>query len=745
MTTQELYALRDSFLNTWPLERVKQMTLEEYTNLNKDDSFCYWLESKTTNLGSIWGGSSFKFGIYKKYKPTSVFNSGGRVSDDEYAWHSKYGDNRENAFYTIRSIIISIIEYVYSGDYELIENVDLGEATKWKIAYLYSDNHILSIFNKNKLKIISNELNIVIPNNSPFYQVQKAILDKKPNDEDFFTYNGRLWNLSKNESIVGLLVCDGTDWKDDVVKSNEELNYITLWNHKRPNGTDETFKLLRNEIENNGYFRLFYSASHQVQYIAEIIDFVTNQNELEEAAWQDQYDNITWFNDRMEKYNDGSKYAKVVYLAKKFYKTHPNIPADNFRYFKNYGYPSVGSQTPVVSYATIQDMLIKETMEKYINLIKYKKQIILQGPPGTGKTREAKLIANELIASNSITPHNVTFKELTPQFIKSHLTLNQKITSRNGKGLEVVGIENNKILIKSDTSKPWSPSYNKIIDSFRNQLWLEKGRSGGFKPYEDAIAKYLFENYISEVPEVNENSDPQKDYISLIQFHPSYTYEDFVRGIVSKPNENGDGISYEAENKILGEFAETAKNDLENNYVLIIDEINRANLSSVLGELIYALEYRSDEVDSMYEVDGSNKLILPQNLYIIGTMNTADRSVGYIDYAIRRRFAFVDVLPQKLEDNDEIYFNKDGYEKVAALFNDTNVSPEFKVKDVQIGHSYFIAKKEDAKNEQERDIIFKMKMEYEVIPILMEYVKDGVLINKFQDKDLEEYILSLKN
>ena len=95
-----------------------------------------------------------------------------------------------------------------------------------------------------------------------------------------------------------------------------------------------------------------------------------------------------------------------------------------------------------------------------------------------------------------------------------------------------------------------------------------------------------------------------------------------------------------------------------------IDEINRANLSSVLGELIYALEYRGEAVESMYEVEGSNKIILPPNLYIIGTMNTADRSVSQIDYAIRRRFAFVDVLPKVLEETDEetkfdeVLFNK---------------------------------------------------------------------------------------
>lgn len=363
------------------------------------------------------------------------------------------------------------------------------------------------------------------------------------------------------------------------------------------------------------------------------------------------------------------------------------------------------------------------------------------------------------------------------------------------------------------------------------------------------------------------------EQFKLIQFHPSYTYEDFVRGIVAESN--GDKIEYKNVNKTLGEFAQqTLKNYLsstevntnsnidlwieenfqdfkteiekeveekeivlsgnitlfkvENDnfrygkdwaspsrinfkdfkilikaiienkiqlsnqqlpkeisvhahyrytyynalltkffekftfssepktenlkpYVLIIDEINRANLSSVLGELIYALEYRGEAVDSMYAVEDSilsdkNKLILPPNLYIIGTMNTADRSVGHIDYAIRRRFAFVDVLPEKLTDNDEIHFNTSGFEAVEKLFTREFVANDFEIKDVQLGHSYFIAKKDIAKNKEERDAIFKMKMDYEVKPILREYLKDGIFIHgkEIEGKDIKSYIEDLR-
>jgi len=209
------------------------------------------------------------------------------------------------------------------------------------------------------------------------------------------------------------------------------------------------------------------------------------------------------------------------------------------------------------------------------------------------------------------------------------------------------------------------------------------------------------------------------EQFKLIQFHPSYSYEDFVRGIVAKPNEEGNGIVYTAENKILGTFAKEALKDKDNPYVLVVDEINRANLSAVLGELIYALEYRGEAVQSMYAIEGENNLILPPNLYIIGTMNTADRSVGHIDYAIRRRFAFVNILPKDLTNELGDQFESELFAKVTKLFN-TNLSSEFKKEEVQLGHSYFITK----------NTPIDIRWEYEIKPILLEYVKDGILIGE---------------
>lgn len=147
----------------------------------------------------------------------------------------------------------------------------------------------------------------------------------------------------------------------------------------------------------------------------------------------------------------------------------------------------------------------------------------------------------------------------------------------------------------------------------------------------------------------------------MVQLHPSYGYEDFVRGITIKTKD--EQIQYETVNKIFGKMCKIADDSKANGkakkYFLLIDEINRADVATVFGELIYALEYRDEAIETPYEVEQlskekssmvkSSKITVPDNLYIIGTMNTADKSVGNIDYAIRRRFIFFDLLPNENE------------------------------------------------------------------------------------------------
>ena len=131
-----------------------------------------------------------------------------------------------------------------------------------------------------------------------------------------------------------------------------------------------------------------------------------------------------------------------------------------------------------------------------------------------------------------------------------------------------------------------------------------------------------------------------QDRCALVQFHPSYSYEDFVRGYRPTLLDKGQA-GFELKDGPFLRIARQAEQDPDRNYYLIIDEINRGNLAKVFGELYFLLEYRDTVMNLMYQKDDEPPFKMPPNLYIIGTMNTADRSIALVDLALRRRFAFV--------------------------------------------------------------------------------------------------------
>ena len=223
---------------------------------------------------------------------------------------------------------------------------------------------------------------------------------------------------------------------------------------------------------------------------------------------------------------------------------------------------------------------------------------------------------------------------------------------------------------------------------------------------------------------------------AIVQFHPAYNYEDFVRGI--QASGQGNTITYENVQRIFSALCRAAADDAQSTYVLIIDEINRAHIAAVLGELIYGLEYRNAKITTPYAIEGDESLAVPENLYIIGTMNTADRSIGHIDYAVRRRFAFVNCPPDQdvLEDyyrtraTDVEALARTLFQAVAQIFTRENLN-EFDVDDVRPGHTYFLA---------ENKPTLWNKFVYQVHPLLREYYKDGILKQAVKTLDLPNSI-----
>lgn len=367
-------------------------------------------------------------------------------------------------------------------------------------------------------------------------------------------------------------------------------------------------------------------------------------------------------------------------------------------------------------------------------LLKYKHQIILQGPPGTGKTREAKRIARELLGlgENDSLEGCEQFKLIQFHPSYSYEDFVRGIVAKNTDG-NISYVTENKVLAEFAKRALEAPFESIKWEDFRDYLKEEKEKKENvffdkkeelkFVSIENGKLKYLSKNENAGQPSWNET-------LGDVEFVPDWNFERAGIPIETFCQENLDDnfVTFKKNQKkqngywdtIIDYFIDWAKNFRKKKpYVLIIDEINRANLSAVLGELIYALEYRGEAVQSMYAIDDDNTLILPANLYIIGTMNTADRSVGHIDYAIRRRFAFVDVLPKDLTNELGDNFATKLYEEVSKLFEGNTLSPEFRKEEVQLGHSYFITEQTP----------IAIRWEYEIKPILLEYIKDGVLIN----------------
>ena len=149
---KQQYELWDEFLKAWPMERLQNMTLDEYTRAGSKDCFTYWIESRLDEMGSIWGGSAFKFGVFSRKNLKRKDNSDKHSYSDSHGWYSGLGTTAIEAFIKVRGYIIQVAGLAAQGKLNEIEAFEhLGETVKWKIAFHYQDRQsptIASIFKK---------------------------------------------------------------------------------------------------------------------------------------------------------------------------------------------------------------------------------------------------------------------------------------------------------------------------------------------------------------------------------------------------------------------------------------------------------------------------------------------------------------------------------------------------------------------------------------------------------------------
>lgn len=399
----------------------------------------------------------------------------------------------------------------------------------------------------------------------------------------------------------------------------------------------------------------------------------------------------------------------------------------------------------------IEDVFMKKQPEENSNSLQVNIPLnqILYGPPGTGKTYSVRQYITDIVGQNpglktdnEEQKINNAVKDLTWY---SAIALSMYRNGKNNK-YKVPNLQHQKIIKAFAATKEskkikatlWfqmqshtSESSENVNNSTKHPPYLfDKTENSEWYLTETGI-KFVEENLSEQLEFLNAKNSSRKieDFYKFITFHQSYSYEEFVEGIKPSINNDEDNatISYEYNRGIFKEICQQANSDPENNYLLIIDEINRGNISKIFGELITLIESDKRVIpngERIFENTKTqneelvvtlpytkSKFGVPSNLYILGTMNTSDRSIASIDIALRRRFKFVEMMPNSdLVADFECNFKE--------IFEKLNTKIKILLdRDHQIGHSYFIKTKY-----AEADInILKEIWFSEILPLLNEY------------------------
>jgi len=355
------------------------------------------------------------------------------------------------------------------------------------------------------------------------------------------------------------------------------------------------------------------------------------------------------------------------------------------------------------------DEKITDMYSEYAEILNRKKQIIFYGPPGTGKTFTANHLADFLTKNNSSTS-TLTFRSAAIKI------LHDENREMNYNEITKLAFERNLLHTSGET-----PEFTLLKEMSKDIQ--QNGNSSVFKKVKKGIYTLNPEVEFDEELKLAEKSlsGSLSNFKRYVTFHQSYSYEEFIEGI--KPSSVDGNIVYGIEPGIFRIICEDATADPANKYVILIDEINRGNISKIFGELITLIEKDKRKTHTLQLAYSKEFFSVPENVYIIATMNTADRSLIQIDAALRRRFAFYELMPDSklLTKNIEEISLRGLLEELNKRIIDAGL------REKQIGHSYFL----EVNNLEDLQFVFAN----EIVPLLQDYFFDDY-------KRLEEELLS---
>lgn len=744
---EETVSRLESFLREWPFKRTNDLTLDDYLGTvgNTQDSFIYWLERKKVMAG-IGGGNASKFGIYMSQQGEfkSGFGIGQRILTRKEA---------ELEFQTIKNEILTSLEAIEKGDWDffLNRNYSMWHMVMNKILIIYHPDLFLNIAAFKELESLSLDLGIdrnLIKNENSIYL--NYLCNLKLHDQEAF----KEWHWEKLSQFIWELYSDLS-----------RRDYYILGS-KYGGNTDMFPEMYRSSVVSVAFAQDYNLSDLLGESQKNIKKWLEEKGEAQNSINALKYFLNLKVGDRVAVKSDGSPKGKKPFLAIRGIAELIEKEGEVYRYDpKGLGHTMnvkwiiapINEEYAIGGYgATIHKLSkpeqIKEIFEGKYNVVPIKDGIgsdknhtigiplelntILYGPPGTGKTFKLKNDYFDLFTTKEATKTKEDF--INEQV--NELPWWQVI------GLIVLDLESCRVPEMFKHPILQAKSNQSTTKTPKNTIWSQlqlhtksdcshvnlTRRSEPQIFWKDEKGMWSIDKKIVEleIPELIEILDSINDYLPessekkrylFTTFHQSYGYEDFMEGIkpvMMEDAEEEEELGYRIEDGIFKKIVKMAKDDPQNPYALFIDEINRGNVANIFGELITLIEADKREGAKhpmSVELPYSKKSFsVPKNLYIIGTMNTADRSIEALDTALRRRFSF-----NRFEPDIEILQNHSDLKvDLKEMLRVINLRIEKLLdKDHVIGHAYLMDIS-DAKNPFEK---LKKAFANQILPLLEEY------------------------
>ncbi len=651
-----LQALWDEFLATWPLDRIETMTLPEYVSTHDKTTFTYWLETRTQSLANIKGSPSPKFGIYKRNSDPK--DRSGMIHGDEYSWWEKFGATEQEAFEKIRNEIIKVIKAARDGDVKSIDKVELAPIYKWKIAFMYQDQNAPCIINIfAKDKLV--ELT-GLPSSSGYPELYHSLMQNYSValHDNIAEYGRVCWSRLDNEKTVSVDPMDGDDSNNTEERMNlAPLNQILYG----PPGTGKTYHTIEAAVK---AAEPSFSWDSREELKAEY-DRLVSDKRIRFVTFHQSYG----YEDFVEGLvAETTEDKQVAYRIKDgvFKKI-----CDDAAVSEMHADPAIETN------GRVWKLSIEGAHQNATKTYCLENNL---GAIGWGDTGDlSKDARNEYFKSQGTNNQN------SLMYFCHEMAIGDLVLCIDSKtSVEAVGVVTGEYRY-AEEGLP-------TRDDYCHQLpikWLAKGFSVDFKSLNDNKQFSLPTCYPLSRLSVG-------DVLSHLQSHHVQ----------------------------VGETPAASVTAQKQNFVLVIDEINRGNISKIFGELITLIEDSkrggAEEAVSLTLPYSNKPFSVPDNLYIIGTMNTADRSLAMMDTALRRRFDFVEMMPNPSLLHGAVVKGihletllKTLNERIEILYD----------REHTLGHAFFMPVKALLDENKEEEAIAKLVSVFQnkVIPLLQEY------------------------